>query len=323
MELTLPRSPTISVAIEAYVVSEVTTLTGAAGGTRRGEPGLTAARTKVMIDSMSVRLVFMGAHGPDRLEGELVVRARIRDALPLVLEAQEHPFALPHRERRSQLSRDDTEIGRLDIVVAGAENEPLVQSVRRADVSAEPCGPCAGDRFLECEQLTSQRPLVIECPRWWPPGQSELEPADLRPQRRIRIRPVQRRASDLHVRRPGQLPEVEQVCEVRRPAGVAEQLGVAAAARDLHHELVCTEAPKRPVQRNPGSGEPVFAEERGERQRIFGLGQRVQMPAVELAELLAELADVEPQPSRQTRPVGIAFLETHLAAFETDEHLRP
>src|SRR6266545_3866668 len=109
------------------------------------------ASNSVMIDSMSVRLVFMGAHGPDRLEGELVVRARIRDALPLVLEAQVHPFALPQRERGDELSRDHAEIGRLDVVVAGAKNEALIQFVRRADVPAQARRACACHFLLERE----------------------------------------------------------------------------------------------------------------------------------------------------------------------------
>src|SRR6266545_7771373 len=187
------------------------------------------ASNSVMIDSMSVRLVFMGAHGPDRLEGELVVRARIRDALPLVLEAQVHPFALPHRERRNQLSRSDAEIGRFDIVVAGAEDESLVQSVRRANIAAQACGPGARDLLLECEQLAARRPFVIERAGRRSPREPELESAALRAQRGIGIRAIQRGTSDLHVGRAAQLPEVEQVGEVRWSAGIAEQLGVAAA----------------------------------------------------------------------------------------------
>src|SRR5213592_3980507 len=45
------------------------------------------------------------------------------------------------------------------------------------------------------------------------------------------------------------------------------------------------------------------------------------MPAVQLAELLAELADVETDVARQSGPVGVPFLDAHLAAFEAHENL--
>src|SRR6267154_1252810 len=103
----------------AYVVSEVTTLTGAAAGVVAESP-----KSSWMKDIMSVGLVFVGTNGPDRLERELVRGGRVRDPLPQVLRAQEHPFALPHRERRDHLARDHTEFGRFDVVVAHAGDEP-------------------------------------------------------------------------------------------------------------------------------------------------------------------------------------------------------
>src|SRR5258706_4707443 len=111
----------------AYVVSGVTTLTGAAGGVVAERP-----KSSWMSAIMSVGLVFVGTDGPDRLERELVRRGRVRDPLPLELRAQEHPFALPHRERRNHLARDHTKVGRFDVVVAHASDEPLVQLVYRA-----------------------------------------------------------------------------------------------------------------------------------------------------------------------------------------------
>src|SRR5262245_65965261 len=107
MELTLPRSPTISFAIAAYVVSEVTTFTGAAGGC--DFPGPASASTTAMIDSMSVRLVFMWSNGPDRLNRDLVVGIRIADSLPLVLGTEEHPFTMPESECRRDLAGNYTE----------------------------------------------------------------------------------------------------------------------------------------------------------------------------------------------------------------------
>ncbi len=47
----------------------------------------------------------------------------------------------------------------------------------------------------------------------------------------------------------------------------------------------------------------------------------MQVPTVQLAELLAELAQVEPNVTRQPGPVGVAFLDTDVAALEADEDL--
>src|SRR2546422_10710127 len=46
------------------------------------------------------------------------------------------------------------------------------------------------------------------------------------------------------------------------------------------------------------------------------------MPAVQLAELLAELADVEADMPRQPGPVGVALLDAHVAVLEAHEDLR-
>src|SRR5436189_184448 len=111
IELTFPRSPTISVAIAAYVVSEVTTLTGAAVRAAGTVPSCKPRMSKRIVVSMSVCLVFMRSDGPDYLERELIGRVRTRQLLPLILTTQEHPLALPHRERRNDLSCDFTKQG--------------------------------------------------------------------------------------------------------------------------------------------------------------------------------------------------------------------
>src|SRR3989454_6767356 len=46
------------------------------------------------------------------------------------------------------------------------------------------------------------------------------------------------------------------------------------------------------------------------------------MPAVQLAELLAELADVEADMPRQPGPVGVALLDAHVAVLQAHEDLR-
>src|SRR5256884_2849752 len=137
-----------------------------------------------------------------------------------------------------------------------------------------------------------------------------------------RVRAVQCRAPELFVGGSGQLPEVEQMNEVRRAAGVAEELRIAGAAGDLRHHLVRAEPAERPIQGYAGPAEPIFAQVRGHGEGILGLGHRVQVPAVQLTELLPKLADVEPQPARKTGPVGVALLDTHVAVLQAHEDLR-
>src|SRR2546426_11219645 len=45
------------------------------------------------------------------------------------------------------------------------------------------------------------------------------------------------------------------------------------------------------------------------------------VPAVQLAELLAKLADVEADMPRQPGPVGVALLDAHVAVLEAHEDL--
>src|SRR5207247_11434464 len=101
-ELTVPRSPTISRAMDAYVVSEVTTFTGL---TARGGPSWRAS-SSARNESMSVDLVFVWSDGPDRLKGDLSRGVGAGELRPGVLPSQEHPLALPQRERRAELSGD-------------------------------------------------------------------------------------------------------------------------------------------------------------------------------------------------------------------------
>src|SRR6266566_4678203 len=308
-------------AMAAYVVSDVTTFTGAAGAPGRAGDGPTTPSKRAMIDSMSVGLVFMRSNGPDRLKGDLMVRRSIGDSLPLILSAKENPLALPQRERGDELSRDHPEIRGLDVVVTSTKDEALVQLVGRADVAAEARRPGAGNLFLQREQLAAQRPFVVHRAQRRAPRQPELEPADLRAQRRVRIGAIQRRAADLHIRRMIELPEVEQVQQIGRSAAVAEQLRVARAPGHLRGELVSSQPTKRAIERKPRPGETVLSEEGRDREWILRFGHGMEMPAIELAELLPVLAEIESHMAGQPGPVGVAFLDTDMAALEADEDL--
>src|SRR5258705_3135272 len=108
--------------------------------------------------------------------------------------------------------------------------------------------------------------------------------------------------------------------QVRRSAAIPEQLRVTRAPGHLRGELVRPQSAKGAVERNPGPGESIFPQERGDRERILGLGHRMQVPAIELAELLTVFAEIEPDVSRQAGPVGVTFLQADVAAPETDEN---
>src|SRR5213594_212504 len=172
MELTIPRSPTISRAMAAYVVSEVTSFTGPTVG-----GGVCRARKSAMSRSMSIGLVFVGADRPDRLEGDLVGGAGERSLFVSVLDAEEHPFAFPPRQRRDHLAGDEARKRVLDVIVRGAEDRPLVQLIGCADIAANAGRADAGDLLPECQQLPSQCPFTVQGARRWPPREPEVESA--------------------------------------------------------------------------------------------------------------------------------------------------
>src|SRR5437870_9519140 len=142
-------------AMAAYVVSDVTTFTGAAGAPGRAGDGPTTPSKRAMIDSMSVGLVFMRSNGPDRLKGDLMVRRSIGDSLPLILSAKENPLALPQRERGDELSRDHPEIRGLDVVVTTTTNKVLVQLADIAELASETRGPVVGNLFVQRGRVTA------------------------------------------------------------------------------------------------------------------------------------------------------------------------
>src|SRR2546425_608973 len=318
MDVTVPRSPTTSRAIAAYVVSDVTTRTGFAA--RGGPPW--RARSSDRDVSMSVGLVFVWSDGPDRLEGELVRGREARSPRPGVLRPQFDPLTLPQRERRRDLPRDEARERVLDVIVAHPDDPTLAELVRRAGVPAEVGCAGAGILLPQGVQLASQRPLAVQRLGGWTPRQSQIEAADLGAQTRVGVGTIQRGGTHLHVGRARELPEIEEVDQVRRPRAAAEQLCVARAARDLCRHLVRPEPAERAGQGDARAGEPVVTQVRPKRHGILRLGHGVQVPTVQLAELLAKLPDVEADVARQPSPVGVAFLDTDRAVLEAHEDLR-
>ena len=104
-------------------------------------------------------------------------------------------------------------------------------------------------------------------------------------------------------------------------AGV-ERIALGGGA--LHPDLVGAAGERdrqRGVEREADPAQPFGPEEALVDQRVFGLGQCVQVPAVEVAELLAELADVHPEPAGQAGPVDVALLDAYLVVLEGEEDL--
>src|SRR5439155_9657603 len=323
MELTMPRSPTISRAMAPYVVSDVTTLTLSATGARRGG-GVTrtgSATSSAVSRSMSVGLVFVWSNRPNRLEGELVRGVEARGLGPGVLRPELHPLALPQRERGDHLPRDDTGERVFDVVVARSRDPTPAQLVGGARVPAEPRRAGAGVLLAKRVQLAAQRPFSVQGLGRRAPREAEVDPADLGTEAQVWVRAVQRRAAELRVGRARQLPEIEQMNEIRRPAAAAEQLAVARTTSQLRRQLVHAESPEGAVERDPRSREPVFAQIGPQRKRVLGLRERVQVPAVQLADLLAEFADVEADAPGQAGPVRIPFLDADVTVFEAHEDL--
>src|SRR5207244_9634239 len=98
--------------------------------------------------------------------------------------------------------------------------------------------------------LAAQRPFPVQrlCRR--PPREAEVDPADLGTEARVWVRAVQRRAAELRVGRARQLPEIEQMNEIRRPAAAAEQMAVARTTSKLRRQLVHDELPDGVVERD-------------------------------------------------------------------------
>src|SRR2546423_1611612 len=109
--------------------------------------------------------------------------------------------------------------------------------------------------------------------------------------------------------------------QIRRPAGAAEQLAIARATGQLRGQLVHAEPPEGAIERDPGSGEPVLTQIGPQRERVLGLRECVQVPAVQLAELLAKFPDVEADAPGQTGPVRIPLFDADIAVLETHEDL--
>src|SRR5947208_14033452 len=83
-----------------------------------------------MAGSMSVGLVFVWSDRPDGLEGE-IVRGRLPgNPGPRVLGAELYPLALPQRQRRDDLARDETGERILDVIVAGSSDQALTELIR-------------------------------------------------------------------------------------------------------------------------------------------------------------------------------------------------
>src|SRR3989449_702256 len=270
---------------------------------------------------MSVGLVFVWSNRPNRLEGELVRGVEARGLGPGVLRPELHPLALPQRERGDHLPRDDTGERVFDVVVARSRDPTPAQLVGGARVPAEPRRAGAGVLLAKRVQLAAQRPFSVQGLGRRAPREAEVDPADLGTEARVWVRAVQRRAAQLGVGRARQLPEIEQMKEIRRAAATAEQLTVACATSQLRRQLVHPESAEGAIERDPRSREPVSAQIGSQRKRVLGLRELLQVPSVQLAELLPKFSYVEADAPGQAGPIGISLLDADIAVLEAHEDL--
>src|SRR5258705_2054380 len=110
--------------------------------------------------------------------------------------------------------------------------------------------------------------------------------------------------------------------QIRRSAAIPEQLRVTRASGHLRGELVRPQSAKGAVERNPRPGESIFSQEGRDRERILGLGHRMQVPAIELAELLAVFAEIEADVTPQAGPVCVSLFHADVPGFSTDGECR-
>jgi hypothetical protein len=187
---------------------------------------------------MTVCLVLVRTHRPDRLERQQVVGAVEVGVPVLALEAEKDEFALPPGDGRrhppfgvSQAPR------RLHPVVAGAEHPAPGELGVEIHEGAIPIGRGAELGGMEPVALGPERDLAPGARFRRPVGQADVEPREPAPKARVVIVAAGAGDAELRVGRAVELPEVLQPEEQRRlvAAGVER---VALGGRGLGPDLV-------------------------------------------------------------------------------------
>src|SRR5712692_11520892 len=114
-----------------------------------------------MNGSMSVSLVFVWSDRPDRLEGKLVGGIGAGDLRPTILCPQEYPLALPPRQRRNDLTGDQSSRWVFGVVPTCPGDPALAQLVGCAHVVPESRATSPGVLLSQREQFAAQRPFAV------------------------------------------------------------------------------------------------------------------------------------------------------------------
>ena len=119
--------------------------------------------------------------------------------------------------------------------------------------------------------------------------------------------------SDLDVTR-SHVEETLQASQITYLVPALEQHVVVSSGRlQRRGDGGGTERDIRQGDAEAGLDQTVFAEECRRGQRAVDLEERVCVPAVVQANLLAELSDLRPESSRQAHPIHVAFLDLDAA----------
>src|SRR4051812_35402267 len=262
-------------------------------------------------------------HRPYGLEGQQVAASAQVGVAMLAFQSEKDELALPP----GQVGRD-APLGilyparGLDPIVPGAEHPALAGSRLKVQKGAVSVGRRSDEIGVQPIPFGSEGDVAAGTHLRRAIGQPEIQSCDAAPEIGVVVIAGQSRYSDLGVRSATQLPEILQPGQPHRLA-TAEQQRIAAGSRALHPDLVGGSSQRerqRGIERETGSGEALGAEVALVDQRVLGFGESVEVPAVQVANLLAELAHVESYPAGKAGPVDVAFLDSHLVVLKRQEN---
>jgi hypothetical protein len=150
-------------------------------------------------------------------------------------------------------------------------------------------------------------------------------PQDAALQTLVRILSPQAREAELDEGRPVELPEVVEVAQIGQTVSSLEE-DVVPSYGEFTPQFVrrSSRAGKRchPVQSRSVPGQSFLAEVGSGDERVFALRQGVEVNAVDLAQLLAQTTDIDPDSAWKSGPVHVSLLQVHPAVLPRQEDLR-
>src|SRR5215203_6074522 len=263
-------------------------------------------------------------HRPDYLEGEQVLRPLEIPVPVLALKPQEDELALPPSN-----GRREPPLGVFDpawclgIIVSDAQHPTRAASRLQIQKRAIPVRRRTQLRGTQPVSLGPEGDVPPGAGLGWPVGEPKVQ-AD-KPALKIGfgVVPPGRREAELGVAAATELPEVLHSAEEGGLTATSIEW-VALRRGPLEPHLVGPAGDgkrQRAVERQADAAQALLAEEPLIDQRVLGFRQRVEVPAVEVADLLAELPDIQTQMPWQRRPIDVTFLHADLLVLEGEEDL--